>query len=118
MTENEGLSAEAIARTVAETMYRKDVASSSIGITPKEIRPGHAVMTLRITEAMLNSHGMCHGGYIFMLADSTFAYACNSYNQNTVAAAAQINFLQFPKFTLIPPPYVSLCFSYCTRCSL
>ena len=94
MAENEGLSAEAIARTVAETMYRKDMASSSIGITPKEICPGHAVMTLRITEAMLNSHGMCHGGYIFMLADSTFAYACNSYNQNTVAAAAQINFLR------------------------
>lgn len=94
MAGKEGLGPDAVARTVAETMYRKDTATQSIGITPKEILPGHAVMTLRITEAMLNSHGMCHGGYIFMLADSTFAYACNSYNQKTVAASGHINFIQ------------------------
>lgn len=94
MAEREGLDATAIARTVAETMYRKDVGSQSIGITLKEIRPGHAVMTLRVTDMMLNSHGICHGGYIFALADSTFAYASNSYNQNTVASAGQIDFIR------------------------
>ena len=94
MTERSGVDAIAIARTVAETMYRKDIASQSAGITLKEIGPGHAVMSLRITDMMLNTHGICHGGYIFMLADSAFAYACNSYNQNTVAAAGQINFLK------------------------
>lgn len=94
MSGNDGLSAEDIARTVGETMYRKDTAAQHIGITLKEIAPGRAVMTMRVSDYMLNGHHICHGGYIFTLADTAFAYACNSYNQNTVAQAAQINFIQ------------------------
>lgn len=94
MSDNEGLSAQDIARTVGETMYRKDDAAQHIGITLKEISPGRAVMTLRVMDYMLNGHRICHGGYVFTLADTAFAYACNSYNQNTVAQAAQINFIK------------------------
>ncbi|MDF2368290.1 hydroxyphenylacetyl-CoA thioesterase PaaI [Sneathiella sp.] len=94
MSGNDGLSAEDIARTVGETMYRKDTAAQHIGIVLKEISPGRAVMTMRVVDYMLNGHRICHGGYIFTLADTAFAYACNSHNQNTVAQAAQINFLR------------------------
>ena len=94
MSGNDGLSPEDIARTVGETMYRKDTAAQHIGITLKEIKPGEAVMTMRVSDYMLNGHSICHGGYIFTLADTAFAYACNSYNQNTVAQAAQINFVR------------------------
>ncbi len=94
MSDNEGLSAQDIARTVGETMYRKDDAAQHIGIALKEISPGRAVMTLRVLDYMLNGHRICHGGYVFTLADTAFAYACNSYNQNTVAQAAQINFIK------------------------
>ncbi|MZR30546.1 hydroxyphenylacetyl-CoA thioesterase PaaI [Sneathiella litorea] len=94
MSGNESVSAEGIARTVGETMYRKDTAAQHLGIALKEIGPGRAVMTMRVLDYMLNGHRICHGGYVFTLADTAFAYACNSYNQNTVAQAAQINFIQ------------------------
>lgn len=88
------LSPEEVAKAVSETMYRKDKATQDLGIALKSIGPGTAVMTMRVTDNMLNGHGTCHGGYIFTLADSTFAFACNSYNQNTVAQGAQIDFLR------------------------
>ncbi|MEX1036347.1 MAG: hydroxyphenylacetyl-CoA thioesterase PaaI [Sneathiella sp.] len=94
MPDNEGLSPQDIARTVSETMYRKDTAAQHLGITLKDIRPGRAVMTMRVVDYMLNGHKICHGGYVFTLADTAFAYACNAYNQNTVAQGAQINFLK------------------------
>lgn len=90
---DDGLSADYIARTVAETMYRKDTAAQHLGIALKDIGPGRAVMSMRVMDYMLNGHRTCHGGYIFTLADTAFAYACNAYNQNTVAQAAQISFL-------------------------
>lgn len=94
MKENEALSPEYVAKTVAETMYRKDTAAQHLGIALKEIGPGYAVMTMRAVDTMLNGHNICHGGYVFTLADTAFAYACNAYNQNTVAQSAQINFLK------------------------
>jgi acyl-CoA thioesterase len=94
MTENQELSPEYVAKTVAETMYRKDTAAQHLGMALKEIGPGYAVMTMRVVDTMLNGHNICHGGYVFTLADTAFAYACNAYNQNTVAQSAQINFLK------------------------
>ncbi|MCF8468261.1 MAG: hydroxyphenylacetyl-CoA thioesterase PaaI [Sneathiella sp.] len=94
MAENESLTADYIAKTVAETMYRKDTAAQHLGIALKEIGPGRAVMTMRVADFMLNGHHICHGGYVFTLADTAFAYACNAYNQNTVAQGAQISFLK------------------------
>ena len=55
--------------------------------------PGHATVTMRIRPDMVNGHGICHGGLVFALADSAFAFACNSYGDNTVAAGADIEFL-------------------------
>lgn len=94
MADNESLSPDDVARTVAETMYRKDIASQHLGIALKDIGPGRAVMTMRVTGFMLNSHNICHGGYVFTLADTVFTYACNTYNQNTLAQSAQINFMK------------------------
>ena len=56
--------------------------------------PGRAVMRMAVREPLLNGHNICHGGFIFTLADSTFAFACNSYNLNTVAAGCSIEFLR------------------------
>ncbi len=97
VSENESLTPDYIAKTVAETMYRKDTASQHLGIVLKSIGPGTAVMTMRVGDFMLNGHNICHGGYVFTLADTAFAYACNAYNQNTVAQAAQISFLKAVK---------------------
>jgi acyl-CoA thioesterase len=94
MSDNESLSPDYVAKTVAETMYRKDTSSQHLGIVLKEIGPGRAIMTMRVTDTMLNGHSICHGGFVFTLADTAFAYACNAYNQNTVAQSAQINFLK------------------------
>jgi acyl-CoA thioesterase len=77
----------------AQSMFANDKASSGLGIALKNITPGHATMTMTVREHMLNGHGICHGGFIFTLADSAFAFACNSYNQNTVAQQNQITYL-------------------------
>ena len=86
-------SAQAIAEQSANSMYSRDRASQSLGIRLVEIRPGYARLQMMIREDMVNGHRLCHGGLIFTLADGAFAFACNSYNLLTVAAAAQIDFL-------------------------
>ena len=73
------------ARKCAELMFAADRASPGLGMAITEVGPGRAVMTMQVREDMLNGHAICHGGFIFALADSAFAFACNSYNQNTVA---------------------------------
>lgn len=83
-----------LATAVAQKMYEADEASRHLGMALKEVRPGYAVITMRVCDYMINGHKTCHGGYMFLLADSAFAFACNTYNQNTVAQAAQINFLK------------------------
>ena len=84
---------QALAEAVGREMYRHDRTSQFLDISLDEIRPGFARMSLRITENMVNGHGMCHGGFIFTLADSAFAYSCNSHNHNAVASGCSIEFL-------------------------
>jgi len=86
-------SPQALAELAGKTMYERDSASQKLGILLAEIRPGYACMRMRVREDMLNGHGTCHGGYIFMLADSAFAFACNSHNVNTVGAGCTIDYL-------------------------
>jgi acyl-CoA thioesterase len=85
--------AQALAELAGKTMYERDPASQRLGMTLDQIRPGYALMRMRVREDMLNGHGTCHGGYIFMLADSAFAFACNSHNFNTVGAGCSIDYL-------------------------
>jgi acyl-CoA thioesterase len=84
---------QTLAELAGKTMYERDPASQALGMTLAAIRPGYARMRMRVREDMLNGHGTCHGGYIFMLADSAFAFACNSHNFNTVGAACTIDYL-------------------------
>ena len=84
-----------IARKVGETMFPVDVASKdTMGMALLACEPGRAVMQMEVKELHLNGHRICHGGFIFTLADSTFAFACNSYNRNAVAAGCSIEFLR------------------------
>ncbi|MFT6557996.1 hydroxyphenylacetyl-CoA thioesterase PaaI [Sneathiella sp.] len=94
MTDIPELGPQEVANAVSETMYKKDKAAQHLGIALKAISPGEATMTMRVTDEMLNGHNICHGGYVFTLADTAFAYACNAYNQSTVAQGAQIDFLR------------------------
>ena len=87
--------AEALAKLVGSTMFAADVASKdTMGMELLQCAPGHARMRMQVRPLHLNGHGICHGGFIFTLADSTFAFACNSHNHNAVAAAASIEFLK------------------------
>ena len=85
--------AHALARAAGEHMYAQDHATQGLGIQLLDVAPGHARMQMMVRPDMLNGHAMCHGGFIFTLADSTFAFACNSYNVQTVAAGCSIEFL-------------------------
>ena len=84
---------QALAERVARGMYASDRASRALGMQIASVGPGRAEMTMAVRDDMLNGHAICHGGFIFLLADSTFAFACNSYNANTVAAGCAIEFL-------------------------
>ena len=86
---------ESLATLVGETMFAVDVASKdTMGMELLLCAPGHARMRMQVRGLHLNGHGICHGGFIFTLADSTFAFACNSHNKNAVAASASIEFLK------------------------
>ncbi len=74
-------------------MWSTDRASQALGMSILDVSPGQARLRMTVRADMTNGHGMCHGGYIFLLADSSFAFACNSRNQKTVAASAEIHFL-------------------------
>lgn len=82
-----------LAQAVANAMWSRDNATNALGMEILAVGPGSATIAMPVRTEMLNGHHMCHGGYIFTLADSAFAYACNSYNQNTVASACHIDFL-------------------------
>ncbi|MEL6450552.1 MAG: hydroxyphenylacetyl-CoA thioesterase PaaI [Pseudomonadota bacterium] len=77
----------------AQAMWAKDSASQALGMALTAIGPGTATLTMPVRANMLNGHGICHGGMIFTLADSAFAFACNTYNQLTVAQQNQITYL-------------------------
>ncbi|MEO8203319.1 MAG: hydroxyphenylacetyl-CoA thioesterase PaaI [Betaproteobacteria bacterium] len=87
------MDALALAKATAEVMWRDDNASKLLGMKIEEVRPGYARLSMTVAPGMVNGHNLCHGGLIFALADSTFAFACNSHNQRAVAAAASIEFL-------------------------
>jgi acyl-CoA thioesterase len=82
-----------VARVSADAMWQGDEASRSLGMTLDKIAPGHAILSVKIGVGMVNGHGSCHGGYIFLLADSAFGYACNSHGQRHVAQTCQITYL-------------------------
>ena len=81
------------AKRCAELMFANDRASPGLGMAIQSVAPGQATLTMTVREDMLNGHHICHGGFIFALADSAFAFACNTYNQNTVAQQNQITYL-------------------------
>jgi acyl-CoA thioesterase len=74
-------------------MFAADLASRSLGIEVLEASEGRAVVSMRVRDTMVNGHDIAHGGYIFLLADTAFACACNSYGPVTVAAGAEISFV-------------------------
>jgi acyl-CoA thioesterase len=85
--------AQSLAEATRDAMYARDRAAQALGIQIQAIRPGFAVLSMKVRGDMVNGHHICHGGMIFTLADTAFAYACNSYNKNTVASACNIDFL-------------------------
>jgi acyl-CoA thioesterase len=87
--ENETVLAEA----VTNWMFTRDYVSQGLGIQIVEVGPGYSKLKMRVQPSMTNGHGICHGGVVFSLADSAFAFACNSRNQKTVAAGCSIDFL-------------------------
>lgn len=84
---------QALAEAVAQAMWSRDHASQALGMRIEAIGPGTATLSMPVRADMVNGHAICHGGFMFTLADSAFAYACNSTNQNTVASACHIDFL-------------------------
>ena len=85
--------AQALAERVAAGMYERDRASQAMVMQIGAIGPGYAELTMTVRADMLNGHAICHGGFIFTLADSAFAFACNSYNLTTVASGCAIDFV-------------------------
>lgn len=85
--------ASSTAETAARALLANDRASQSLGMALIAVEPGIASVTMTIRPDMTNGHGICHGGFIFALADSAFAFACNSHGPATVAAAVTIDFL-------------------------
>ena len=89
------LEPRALAGKVGQAMFAADRASREfMQLELVSCEPGRAVMRMTVREAMLNGHAICHGGLIFTLADSTFAFACNSHNKMTVASGCSIEFLK------------------------
>jgi acyl-CoA thioesterase len=81
------------AERAAAALFERDHASQALEMRLAAVRPGWARVVMRVRADMVNGHGVCHGGIVFALADSAFAFACNSHNESTVAAAASIDFL-------------------------
>ncbi|MEM5584769.1 hydroxyphenylacetyl-CoA thioesterase PaaI [Roseibium sp. AS2] len=87
MTPNE------LAEACAQSMWSRDTASQDLGMSLDHVEAGRAVMSMSVTKSMTNGHGTCHGGYLFTLADSAFAFACNTYNQVTVGQHCTVSYL-------------------------
>lgn len=85
--------AQALAERVAQGMFARDNASQRLGMRIVRVAPGFAELAMTVRADMVNGHAITHGGLVFTLADSAFAFACNSYNANTVAAGCAIEFL-------------------------
>lgn len=87
-------SAQDLALQAAAAMWAQDAASQALGMEILEIAPGTATLSMVITQTMLNGHGSAHGGFIYTLADSAFAFACNSHNERAVASHCSITYLR------------------------
>jgi len=88
------MDANQIARACADAMWAEDKASQGLGMEIVSVEPGKAVLTMTIREDMVNGHAICHGGFMFLLADSAFAFSCNTYDQRAVAQSCAISFLK------------------------
>ena len=88
------LSPDDLARACADAMWRDDDASQGLGMAISEVGPGRATLTMTVQPHMVNGQRIAHGGFIFLLADSTFAFACNSRNERAVAAQCDITFIR------------------------
>ena len=84
---------QAVAERAAARMYEADLASRHLGIQIEQVAPGQATARMLVRDTMVNGHNICHGGYVFLLADTAFAFACNTYGPTTVAAACDVVFL-------------------------
>lgn len=87
------MSAQEMAEACAAAMWAEDAASQALDMRIDHVAPGEATLSMIVRPEMSNGHGTCHGGYIFTLADSAFAFACNGYNQRTVGQHAAITYL-------------------------
>ncbi|TDG02492.1 hydroxyphenylacetyl-CoA thioesterase PaaI [Paraburkholderia guartelaensis] len=94
LPEDNDMSPDELARAAAQAMYESDGCTRALGMELLEVRAGYARLSMAVRPEFLNGHQTCHGGMIFSLADSAFAFACNSYNINTVAAGCSIEFLR------------------------
>ena len=87
------MSAQALAQATRDAMWANDRASKMLGIQVLAVGPGTALLSMTVREDMLNGHDLCHGGLVSTLADSAFAYACNAYNEVTLASGFDVNLL-------------------------
>jgi acyl-CoA thioesterase len=87
------MDADALARACADAMWAEDAASRGLGMRLVSVAPGRAELVMTVTDRMVNGHKNCHGGFIFTLADSAFAFACNTYDQRTVAQHCAVTFV-------------------------
>jgi acyl-CoA thioesterase len=87
------LDPQQLAEACAAAMWADDLASQRLGMRIEAIAPGEATLSMEVTDLMLNGHGLAHGGFVFTLADSAFAFACNGYNQRTVGHQAAITYM-------------------------
>jgi acyl-CoA thioesterase len=88
------LAPDDIARACAEAMWKEDDASQGLGMEIVAIKPGHAKLAMTVQPHMVNGQRIAHGGFIFTLADSAFAFACNTHNERAVAAQGSITFIR------------------------
>jgi acyl-CoA thioesterase len=86
-------SAQRLAERCADAMWAEDQASQALGMKVESVGPGTATLSMTVRANMTNGHGIAHGGFIFALADSAFAFACNTYNVRTVAQSCDILFV-------------------------
>ena len=85
------MSPQALAEAIRDAMWANDRASKMLGMQVLTVGPGTATLSMTVRDDMLNSHNLCHGGLISTLADSAFAFACNAYNEVTVASGFDVN---------------------------
>ncbi|SFC29526.1 acyl-CoA thioesterase [Marinospirillum celere] len=88
------LTPQQLAEACAESMFSRDQASQKLGMKIESVAPGKAVLTMTVDERMIQGHGNCHGGYLFTLADSAFAFSCNTYDKATVASGCSIEYMR------------------------